>query len=64
MIFNTPFHVFCNQAGGFGRIQSLFKALQIQHKISDGEATVDYSALNNRIKVLQAEACDYLKSVL
>jgi hypothetical protein len=64
MIFNTPFHVFCNQAGGFGRIQSLFKALQIQHKISDGEAAVDYSALNNRIKVLQAEACDYLKSVL
>ncbi|MBO5698936.1 MAG: polysaccharide pyruvyl transferase family protein [Bacteroidaceae bacterium] len=64
MIFNRPFHVFCNQAGGFGRVRSLFKALQIEHKINDGDAPLNYMALNERIKTLRAEADGYLREVL
>ena len=59
LIFNRPFKVEKNDSGGYGRIVSLSKMLDISF-----DDVVDFKSVNSRISDLRGIAHEYLTSIL
>ena len=59
LIFNRPFKVEKNDSGGYGRIVSLCKLLDISF-----EDMIDFKSVNSRISDLRGIAHEYLTSIL
>lgn len=63
VLFNRQFVMYVNKLGGFGRIESLYKLLEIEYKLNDIYQDVDYKAVNEKIKVLRKESLKFLQSI-
>ena len=64
MIFHKQFVAYCNQSGGYGRIQSLFESMGIPEKLQNPKMSVDYSLVNHHMETLRTKAKNYLGKVL
>lgn len=63
VLFNRQFVMYVNKLGGFGRIESLYKLLEIEYKLNDIYQDIDYKAVNEKIKVLRKESLKFLQSI-
>ncbi len=64
MLFHKQFVAYCNKAGGYGRIQSLFESMGILDKLENPKMNVDYTIVDNQMEALRAKANNYLQKIL
>lgn len=64
MIFHKQFVAYCNQSGGYGRIQSLFENMGISEKLDNPQMGVDYALVDSHMEKLRVKATNYLNKVL
>ena len=61
IIYNKHFITYKNESGGYSRIESLFKMLDIEEKKEDPHAMLDYGKVNAVLKNLQEEAKTFIR---
>lgn len=64
MLFKKQFEVHCNKSGGYGRIQTLLGQLGLTKKLSDLQAPVDYSKVDDAVMAFRYHSQDYLIKAL
>lgn len=64
ILFKKQFEVHCNKSGGYGRIQTLLGQLGLTKKLSDLQAPVDYSKVDDAVMAFRHHSQDYLIKAL
>lgn len=64
IIFNKQFKVYPNAKGGFGRITTLFRQLNIEYKLKDSNAHINYDIVNHKVKECKISSLDFINQML
>lgn len=64
ILFKKQFEVHCNKSGGYGRIQTLLGQLGLTKKLSDLQAPVDFSKVDDAVMAFRHHSQDYLIKAL
>lgn len=64
LIFKKQFVVYCNQSGGYGRIETLFESLDLKNKLINPETPIDYSKVTLKMTLLQQQGYEYISQIL
>jgi len=65
IIFQRSFIIKNNQSGGYGRLKTLFKLLNIDgNPVNQESSSIDYMAVSHNIENLQSQSKRYIQSII
>lgn len=64
ILYHKKFELHKNNSGGYTRLESLFKMLNIEGNFTDLKFLIDYQKIDQRLNILREDAHDYIVKCL